>query len=210
MHGLPDNNYPAFDAAAKRWRDLGHEVINPTEAFNDERDLPTETYLTQGIESVLACDAVLLLPGWEKSTGALTEALVAVATGKDLMSEEYAGIPGPSGRFKNAYKAGMLAYGMRPLTDYHDDIAQEAGHIVATTRQGDYSHPAIDFTRIANLWRSYLGFDGISPTDVAMMMVLLKTARMRNRYGRDTVVDIAGYAKTASLIEEERKRRETT
>ena len=31
MTGRPDNNYPAFDAAAKRLRDAGHFVINPAE-----------------------------------------------------------------------------------------------------------------------------------------------------------------------------------
>lgn len=31
MTGLPDHNFPAFEAAAKRLRDDGHFVINPAE-----------------------------------------------------------------------------------------------------------------------------------------------------------------------------------
>jgi hypothetical protein len=44
-----------------------------------QRDLP----------ALLTCDIVMMLPGWEKSTGALTEGIVAVMTGIEVM--EYIG-----------------------------------------------------------------------------------------------------------------------
>lgn len=36
MRGIPDLNYPAFDAAAERISSLGHEVINPAQMDRDE------------------------------------------------------------------------------------------------------------------------------------------------------------------------------
>lgn len=50
--------------------------------------------------------------------------------------------------------------------------------------------------RIADLWNAYLNGRRalIAPEDVAVMMILLKVARLGNGYHRDSVVDIAGYA----------------
>ena len=39
MTGRKDLNFPAFHAEAKKWRDLGHEIINPAE-LNPDPTMP--------------------------------------------------------------------------------------------------------------------------------------------------------------------------
>ncbi len=62
-----------------------------------------------------------------------------------------------------------------------------------------YGEPENNFALIARLWNDYLqgGHKDIeiSPTDVCMMMALLKIARIRTgKNTRDSFVDLAGYA----------------
>lgn len=80
MTGLPNFNYFAFNAAAVEWRKRGYVVLNPAE--NDADDAgdttkPREHYMRQDIASVLACDAVAVLPNWDKSSGAKCEVEIA-------------------------------------------------------------------------------------------------------------------------------------
>ena len=99
MRGHPNFNFPAFDMAAERLRAQGHEVFSPADhdresigadslinETGDEDQLARETHYT--INDALAADttyicrhaqAVALLPGWEKSTGAQAERALAVA-----------------------------------------------------------------------------------------------------------------------------------
>jgi nucleoside 2-deoxyribosyltransferase len=78
MTGLPDFNYPAFNAEADRLRELGYHVENPAE--NPEQ--PTwAAYMRQAIRQMLTCDAVALLPNWKQSRGALIEHGIAIALG---------------------------------------------------------------------------------------------------------------------------------
>jgi len=87
------------------------------------------------------------------------------------------------------------------------DILDQAKKCVCGQREQDYGTPESNFKIIADLWNDYLGLsengDGvpifsiknITPTDVAMMMALLKIARIRNGGGSgDSFVDLAGYA----------------
>ena len=74
------------------------------------------------------------------------------------------------------------------------DILDAAKKCVCGQREQDYGTPESNFQLIANLWRMYLGVD-ISATDVAMMMALMKIARIKNGGGTgDSFVDLAGYA----------------
>ena len=53
---------------------------------------------------------------------------------------------------------------------------------------------------IADLWNSYLD-DDLTPVDVAVMMILLKIARLSHDTGNiDNYVDIAGYAAIAAEV----------
>lgn len=81
-----------------------------------------------------------------------------------------------------------------------EEILSKAEEIVTGARETTYGSPEDSFRTIAGLWGSYLGTD-ISPTDVAMLMVLLKVARSRGsaRYA-DNYIDIAGYAACAGEL----------
>ena len=88
MTGLPEFNYPAFEAAARDLRALGFDVSNPVEidhaAGHDvNRDGPQShrDYMRRDLPEVLSCDAVVVLPGWENSKGARIEVGVAVECG---------------------------------------------------------------------------------------------------------------------------------
>jgi hypothetical protein len=76
MTGLPEFNYPAFNAEAARLRALGLRVENPA-----ENPLPAEAPWHQcmraAIRQMLTCDTVALLPGWNTSRGANVEVELA-------------------------------------------------------------------------------------------------------------------------------------
>lgn len=84
MTGLPDFNFPAFNAAAGALRAIGQAVENPAE--NPKPSEPTwENYLRAALTQMLRCDSIMLLPGWEESRGALLEKHVAEALGMSVM-----------------------------------------------------------------------------------------------------------------------------
>lgn len=81
-----------------------------------------------------------------------------------------------------------------------EDILDTAKEIVTGARQTTYGTPEDSFSTIAGLWGSYLGIN-VSPSDVAMLMVLLKVARSKGDAGyADNYVDIAGYAACAGEL----------
>lgn len=86
-------------------------------------------------------------------------------------------------------------------------ILSEAEAIIYGDREATYGEPGKNLETIANLWEEYLrarglfnmNSDGLQPTDVALMMVLLKVARLTNDpQHHDSMVDICGYT---ALIE---------
>lgn len=77
MTGIPDLNYPAFHAAAKQLRDLGHDVASPAEDIAD--GLTWAEYMRSGLTRMLTCDAVAVLDGWANSKGAAIEVELAKA-----------------------------------------------------------------------------------------------------------------------------------
>lgn len=79
MSGLPDYNYPAFYAAAARLRALGYAVENPAENPPPDAAVadPWQAFMRMGITQLVRCDAIVMLPGWEKSRGATIEHALA-------------------------------------------------------------------------------------------------------------------------------------
>lgn len=76
----------------------------------------------------------------------------------------------------------------------------EAAHIcVCGEREQDYGSPEDSFGLIAQLWTAYMG-TLFTSKDVAMMLALLKVARIHNGDKMDSFIDLAGYAACAGEI----------
>lgn len=94
MTGYPEWNFPAFRDAALTLRLRGYSVWSPAErdlanGFDPESDgegFDLEAALRDDIAAVLAADAVVVLPGFEKSAGVLVEILTAEAAGIPWMT----------------------------------------------------------------------------------------------------------------------------
>lgn len=83
------------------------------------------------------------------------------------------------------------------------EILETAAACVCGDREQDYGAPEHNFETIADLWEIYLKTKCVSPSsdicvmaeDVAMMMALLKIARIATgRAKSDSFIDLAGYA----------------
>jgi hypothetical protein len=82
MTGLPEFNFPAFDEAAKRFEELGHTVFNPAQMDRDVGFDPSSAEvsneflrdaLRRDLSAICDADAIAMLPGWERSGGAMVE-----------------------------------------------------------------------------------------------------------------------------------------
>ena len=73
-------------------------------------------------------------------------------------------------------------------------ILEEAKKCVCGKREQDYGSPENNFQIIADLWSAYFQ-QKFTSADVAMMMALLKIARIKSGTGtEDSFIDLAGYA----------------
>lgn len=87
--------------------------------------------------------------------------------------------------------------------DPRPGVLDEAEALVVNgARREDYGGPSESFQRIADLWSPILG-RSITPYEVGLCMIQLKIARYMNGAQRDSVVDIAGYARCLDLIHRE-------
>ncbi len=93
------------------------------------------------------------------------------------------------------------------MTDIKQELAAEAVKIVTSTKRAAYGKPEDNFARIARMWNAHFSniaprdangtqlAGGIHPRDVALLMILMKVARLAETPDyRDSVVDILGYA----------------
>jgi len=79
----------------------------------------------------------------------------------------------------------------QPIT--RTSILEDARRIVCGEREGQYGTPEDSFSNIAKLWSAYCERD-FTPMDVAVMMALLKVARIKNSPSHeDSWVDGCGY-----------------
>lgn len=102
MRGYPEFNFPAFYDAAEWLRAKGYEVFNPAESDNEKHGVDISKGNAEGSEALAAsqhgftlrealgrdadfitqhADAIYMLTGWEKSTGAQAEWALARAMG---------------------------------------------------------------------------------------------------------------------------------
>lgn len=92
-----------------------------------------------------------------------------------------------------------------------EEILNAAKACVCGDREQDYGSPERNFETIAEFWDAYIkattaargGVVSIEPHDVAVMMGLMKTARIATspRPKADSWIDLAGYAACGGEIE---------
>lgn len=91
------------------------------------------------------------------------------------------------------------------------ETLEKAIECVCGQRELDYGSPENNFETVGLLWSTYLcaahpdytlkfPLNGITPKDVAVMMALLKVARIATGKAEDSFVDLAGYAACAGEI----------
>lgn len=74
------------------------------------------------------------------------------------------------------------------------DVLRMAAEAVSGEREQTHGKPENNFAVIAALWAAYKGAE-FSAVDVAVMMALLKIARIKSGHGSiDSFADLAGYA----------------
>jgi len=193
MTGQDDHNFPAFHAAAKRFRQAGWEVANPAENFDGRTDLPREMYLRADMVMLAQCDAIALLPGWERSRGATLEAVLASELGLQFFDAWSGAQMEEPPRTSYAAEHGMAS------------ILDTARKITEGDRRSDYGHPRDDFERTALMWTGILRpklitNQQVTAEDIPLCMIAIKLARETHSHKRDNLVDIAGYARTAAMV----------
>ena len=83
MTGLPDSNFPAFNAAAAELRALGVDVVNPAE-HGLPLGLEWSEYMRADIRAMMDCNRIHMLPGWCRSPGARMEHYIAYELGFEI------------------------------------------------------------------------------------------------------------------------------
>ena len=202
MRNQPRFGFDAFDEAAKMLRDGGAVVLSPadhdrTNGFNPDRADALDGFDLQAatawdVKSVLRSDAVVLLPGWEKSEGAALEIFVANAVGIELLL------------YPSLTPIVVSQPQLLPVTPRSDDdvsILEEADELIYGVRQDMYGHPVEDFTRTGRIWGAILGISDVPPEKVGLCMVGVKMSREVNRPKRDNRTDGAGYWGCVDLVQ---------
>jgi hypothetical protein len=73
-------------------------------------------------------------------------------------------------------------------------ILDTAKDYVTRDRAADHGSMEDNFQTVATYWNAHLGIDWIEPQDVAVMMTMLKLARIRqNEHHLDNWIDACGY-----------------
>ena len=100
----PEQYEPMFATVKKELEAASHEVINPL------KDVPHEDTSNWGLTMmecmpyVAQCDAIAMLPGWEKSHGAQMEYHFAVGNGLQVLQVRPVGKPNSRQRRKTKNK----------------------------------------------------------------------------------------------------------
>ena len=194
MRGYPSYNFPAFYAAEESVAELGFAPINPARIDVDKGFDPSTPedkltpsmmaeFIERDVEAILKeADAIYMLKGWERSTGATAEHALAKWKGIEIIYQ------------------------------HSEDVLEEALRITGGDRMNAYGPPDQDFRRTAGMWTALFGQKmapgaAFTPQDVALAMILLKCSRQTHMQKRDNWTDIAGYARCGNLCDEVAKGR---
>jgi hypothetical protein len=141
------------------------------------------------IAALLNVDAVVVLPGWERSTGAQNETRIATMLGVPVYLLERGHIG-----TRLTIDAEFSGKAAEPARNARAEILLGAEELVNGDRNAQYGDPRQDFKRTATMWSAYLGTE-VAAHDVAALMALLKVSRIRWSPGKqDSWMDLAGYA----------------
>lgn len=231
MTGLPGWNFPAFDDAADRLhgqRDV--VIINPADNFGRQTDLPRWRYISKSLDQINALARVsyaapgsecmiIVLDGWQNSSGARLEVEAAHQLGLDIYQLECVldphwesscriipgGLPPhPEAAVPSAPVANPNRVTVEDETPVRAQVLAEASGLICRDRNNQYGPPGKDFNRIANILTS-LGYGKeshdsdeflvLDDHDVSVIMIALKLSRiMWSPQKRDSWIDVAGYA----------------
>jgi hypothetical protein len=205
MRGIPEFNFPLFDRVAADLRTIGISIISPAEMDRangfDEKGLTGHEVLTDeqrqqfarnDINALLQVKAIVLLPGWENSTGAVNESKVASWLGLEAWTVRLVDDNIWYDRFSLDEKWSSVVKPTYENTRAEVLLGAEA--LVNGDRNAQYGDPRQDFKRTATMWGAYLDTT-LEPHDVAAMMALLKVSRIRwSPEKLDSWMDLAGYA----------------
>lgn len=91
--GIPDKGYAAIEGCAAHLRSLGHQVISPIDVninalgneyspTHDVRFRPGYPGLRMDIITMMGvCNAIAMMPGWDKAVGCRLEVAIAISFG---------------------------------------------------------------------------------------------------------------------------------
>lgn len=97
-------------------------------------------------------------------------------------------------------KTGQPKPELEQVLNSRQAILEQAIQCITGHRMDDYGKPEDSFGKIAQLWTAYTG-NKYTAHDVAMMLALLKVARISTGHGgADSYIDLAGYAACAGEI----------
>lgn len=81
-----------------------------------------------------------------------------------------------------------------------ETVLEEAARVTSRDRHDVYGHPADDYARTAAMWGAYLGHP-VTAEQAMVCMILVKVSRLAYTPGhRDSLVDIAGYARCIEML----------
>ena len=95
MTGMPEFNYPAFREAAQRLRNTGATVVNPVEIgekYGTAEEINADPskladLILEELDALGKCDAIYLLPGWQRSVGTKRELQLALLRKLEILVE---------------------------------------------------------------------------------------------------------------------------
>lgn len=197
MRGLPEFNFPAFREAAADLRARGHLVTSPAE-MDEELDgfdgkgnvepLPFQDYMARDLPAVCAADAVVVLPGWQRSQGAQLEVYVA----------ETVGIP--------VLRYPDLVPARHPSSRRVHELLREAGRL-HDVKQADYGTDNDPFAnvRASEAWGipAWVGCMVRATDKVKRLQTMAVKGELANESALDSFSDLAVYALIGRALFEE-------